>query len=503
MNMLVRLLWVGCGVGVSTSGLAAEWSSVFTVPVSVGYTDNANLAAGDKKQDESFWRIAPGFGLSAKAPHWNASVGYAYSLEQRSGDASRHDNQHLSAQFDSEVASNLLFLDANATISQQRENVLDAAGFSGQNLRDVYSWTVRPALRHQFANASRAEVAVAEYGVSSSGSNHAGDGMGERVNAGISSGGMLDALRLDLSGNDDRFRYDQPVAAAAANETHSQSAALSATLTVSPRVTPYASYGYERYYDTVASARPSQTYWRAGTMWAPSARTNLDANYGKRFSGETWAFNFRHNMRRFNWSLAYVQDVRTGRQDFVNPESLAIFNSLNDNTSLKAAVPDAAARAALVGLLMQSQGLAPITVLADRRYLDRSLTSNLAYSTAKSNSSLTVYWRDSDANKVSLPWGGGNPAGAGEHVRQKGAGLNWGYRLGVNTSLSAGLGGNIEQEPASGVENRNTYGRLGLSYVLGRHVSGTAEFRRNDRRADDSSRDYTENSILLSLVGTF
>jgi hypothetical protein len=46
-------------------------------------------------------------------------------------------------------------------------------------------------------------------------------------------------------------------------------------------------------------------------------------------------------------------------------------------------------------------------------------------------------------------------------------------------------------------------GRLGLSYVLGRHVSGTAEFRRNDRRADDSSRDYTENSILLSLVGTF
>ena len=52
-----------------------------------------------------------------------------------------------------------------------------------------------------------------------------------------------------------------------------------------------------------------------------------------------------------------------------------------------------------------------------------------------------------------------------------------GLSPGVNHFAVCRLGGNIEQEPASGGrESQITGGRFGLSYVLGRHVSGTAEF---------------------------
>lgn len=482
--------------------LAAEWSSVFSIPVSVGYTDNANLAANDKKQGESFWRMAPGFSIAANAPRWNASVSYAYSLEQRSRDSQHNDSQQLAARFGSELSENLLFLDANASIAQQRENVLDAVGFNGQNLRDVYSWTVRPAMRHQFANTSRAEVAVAEYGVSSSGSNHVGDGHGERATASVSTGGMMDALRLDLSGADDRFYYDQTSTDVQSRDTHSQNATLHATITLSQQFVPYGEYGYERIDDDKLVSQPSHTYWHAGTRWVPSSRTSLDMNYGKRFFGETWVFDLRHSMRRFNWSLSFVQDMRNGRQDFVNPESLAFFNNLNSDSNLRSAVPDAAARAALINLIMQSQGVAPITLLVDRRYIDRNLSTNLGYTTVKSNSTLSVYWRDSDASSVSLPSGGDLPAG-GQHLRQKGASLSWNYRLGARTSLNASMGGSKETLVDAGGENRNLFGRIGMAYQLGRHVSGNAEYRRNQRFADDAARDYTENSILLSLVGTF
>lgn len=502
MKLLVRVLWVSCGVSVSTSLLGAEVKATFTVPVSVGYTDNASLASDDKKESESFWRVSPGFTISARAPRWNASATYAYFMEQHSRATNRNDNQQLSAQFGSEVAENLLFLDANASIAQQRENVLDSVGFGNRNLRDVYSWTIRPALRHQFASSLRTELSVAEYGVNATGSNQAGNGIGERINASVSSGGMMDALRLDLSAADDHFTYDHPPQLSSRDDTRTQTASARATVTLSQRIMPYAQYGYERIEDVSLLKEPSQTNWRAGVTWIPSNRTSLDANYGKRFFGETWVIDFKHSMRRFNWGVSYIQDIRTGRQDFVNPDSLAIFNALNNN--LQTLVPDPAERMSLIGALMQRAGVPPLAVLIDRRYLDRNLTTNIGYSTVKSTTSLGFYWRDSDASKVSLPTvSAAVPTAGGDHIRQNGVNLNWIYRAGVRTSVSAGIGGSKEAFPDIGIENRNLFGRLGLSYQLGRHVSGSAEYHRNSRSSSDAAREYTENSILLSLTGSF
>lgn len=482
---------------------AAEWKSVFTVPVGLGYTDNAELKPDAQKESDFFWRISPGFSTVVEAPRWNAAVNYSYLWEQHSKDDKHSDNHKLNARLASELVDNLFFVDANAAISQVRQNLLDPVGFETQNLDDVFTWRVQPALKRRFANTSQGGVGVSAYGVDASGSSSLSSGVGRVVNANYSTGEMLDIARFDLLAKDDRFQYDQPPSGnAVRDDTLNQSASIRATLLKSRKFTPYASYGYENIEDTTLRRQPSQTYWNAGGIWQPSARTQLDANFGKRFFGDTWNVAFVHRTRQSNWSLNYVQDLRTGQEDVLIPDSVNTFNQLN--SQLRTAIPDPAARASFVRAFMDSQGLPPTSLLVTRNYVDKKLSANVSYLTVRSSSLLNLYARDSDASEVSLPLpptAGGQALG--DHIQQKGINLTWNYRLSPLLRCTAVTGYVAESYPDVSIDDENVFFRLGLNYQLGRHFATSSEIRRIQRSSNSAVREYTENSVLLTLISTF
>lgn len=500
MKLLTRAIWIGCTLTVPELALAAEVQSSVSVPVGVGYTDNAELKPNDQKRSDFFWRVSPGLSLVAKGPSWNSAISYTYLWEKHSKDDRHNANQNLNALFRSEVVDNLFFFDANAAINQVRENYLDPVGFDAQNLNDVFTWEVRPALKRQFANSSRAELAVSAYGVSGQGTSAYSNGLGHRARATYSSGGIMDSLRFDFSALDDRFQYDQlPYASAVRDNTVTQSISLRSTLTSSRKITPYVAYGYENIEDITLRREPTDTFWNAGFLWIPSARTRLDANFGKRFFGDTRDISFNLRARNTNWNLSYVQDLRTGQQDFLIPESVAAFNRLN--SGLQTIIPDAAQRASFISALLQSQGLPPVSILATRNYVDKNLSGNVSYATSKSTTLFNLYWRDSDASEVSLPVPGA--PGVGNRTRQKGLNLGWNYRLGINLSSSVNTGYIREQFPDVSINDDTVFGRIGLNYQMSRHFSANTELRRIDKTSNDATREYTENSIVLSLIASF
>ena len=500
MKLLTRVFWIGCAISVPKLALAAEVQSSFSVPVGLGYTDNAELKPDDQKRSDFFWRVAPGLALVAKGPSWNSAINYSYLWEKHSKDGQHNSNQNLNALFRSEVVDNLFFFDANAAISQVRENYLGSIGFDSQNLNDVFTWDVRPALRRRFANSSRAEFSVSAYGVNGQGSSASNNGLGRQFKAAYSSGGIIDSLRFDLNALDDRFQYDQlPSASAVRDNTVSQSISLRSTLTISRKITPYVLYGYENIEDITLRRQPSDTFWNAGVLWIPSARTRLDANFGKRFFGDTRDISFNVRARNTNWNLSYVQDLRTGQQDFLIPSSVAAFNRLN--SGLQTIIPDPAQRASFVSALLQSQGLPPVSILATRNYVDKSLSANVSYASPKSTTLFNIYWRDSDASEVSLPVAG--PVDAGNHVRQQGVNLGWNYRWGINLSSSLNTGYIREQFPDVSINDDTVFARMGLNYKMSRHLAANTELRRIDKTSSDATREYTENSIVLSLIASF
>lgn len=502
MNILVRVLWFGCGAAVSTSVFGADWNAAFAVPVSIGYTDNANLSSDDTKQSESFWRMAPGFTLSTRSPRWNAAVNYAYLYERRSRESQSNESQRLSASTGAELLDNLLYFDANAGITQQRDNVLANVDLdSTRNMQDVYTWSVRPALRRQFANSSTAELAATVRGVHANGSNDSGNGLGRQIRGGVSTGGMFDAVRLGVNAAEDRFRYDDVPANALRDETRNSSAGVHADLTVSSQFIPYADYGYQRILDTRLLNQSTNKFWKVGLIWTPSARTRAEASFGRRFFGETRMASLNHRMRRFSWKLAYTQGIRDGQQDFFNPQALAMASLLD--SALLLLIPDEAQRDAEVRRLLQQPGMPPLTVLGNRYYLDRNLVTGLSYATVKSVTGLDLFWRDSDSTRISAPTAVAAPAAAGEHIRQRGATLSWNYRLGARAGVNVSTGVTEEIFPLIEQESRSRFARGGVNYKLGRHVSSSAEIRRVERTTSDASRDYTANSVVLTLTASF
>lgn len=502
IKFLLKAFCASCCVLSPAILRAAEITSAVTVPVGIGYTDNAGLKPEGQTESDFFWRISPGLSLQAKGPRWNGTLSYAYQYEKHQKNERRSDNQFLSARFDSEIIDNLFYLDANAAISQVRSNFSDPVGFDAQNADDVLSWRIMPAINRQFANSSRGGAGFDLYGVKGSGENTANDGQGERIYATYSTGGLMDAARFDLSANDDRFYYENQRANAVRDYTLNQSMSARATLLLSRKFTPFAAYGYENIEDDTLRRQPSETFWNAGFSWIPSARTRLDASFGKRFFGDTRNISFSHRARRTNWILSYVQDLRTGESDVQNPFSVGISNQLN--AALVQQFPDAATRASVVRSVMDGMGLPPTSILVTRNYVDRNLTANVSYAAVKSVLMLNLYARDSDASEVSQSVPPSLSAqGMGDRLKQAGASVNWNYRLGTKVGLSTMIGFNRESYPDVGLDDDNFFTRLGVNYQIGRHLSASSELRRIQRGSTDATREYVENSILLSLIASF
>lgn len=57
--------------------------------------------------------------------------------------------------------------------------------------------------------------------------------------------------------------------------------------------------------------KPLEDYTAALINWQPSQRTQLKLDYGQRFYGESYAFDFTHRNKRLTNNIAYVEEVRT------------------------------------------------------------------------------------------------------------------------------------------------------------------------------------------------
>ena len=481
---------------------ALEWNTGARLPVSLGYTDNARLVGnGQDKTSDWYTAIRPGFSVYGASPRLQLNADYSYSYEQHHDEHSSSGGNHsLTASANSILYENWLSLATTAGISQVRQNSQDFVGFTRRNLSDSRFWTVTPTLHHRFSGDIDLQASVATTNTNSSGSAANNDGRSTATNVSLTSGRLLSKVLLTGSLSENSTDYK-----GSGTDTRDQKGSLQMSWLMSPELTPYGVWGYDKLHDDGVPDAPRQSYWSAGLNWTPSTRTALGASFGHRFFGNTGSFFMQQRSRSTSMRLSYSRDMTTSRADLLVP-FLASTRSTLDSL-YKNSIPDDAARAAFVDNYLRTNNLpenfvALLPVQSTRRFLDTSYRADMAYSGARTSVNLGLFWRDTDSGKISLADVNAS-LGAAEHTRQHGYTLDWSLRLGPKGSVGAGVGTTTSRFVHTGNDSRSNYYRTGVSYTMGRHVIGSAELRRAEQKNSQDEQERVENSALLTLTATF
>jgi uncharacterized protein (PEP-CTERM system associated) len=263
--------------------------------------------------------------------------------------------------------------------------------------------------------------------------------------------------------------------------------------------------GYDRYDYQSLGGRTAGRSWSGGFDWQPSLRTSLKASIGRHYFGTTGALDARHRSRSTVWSINYGDQVTTTRQQFLLPSSIDTAAMLDG--LFRARIPDPVLRQQAVEAYIRATGLPPslandVNYLSNRFMRQRELQASAAYTRARSTAVFTLYrtervalsTQQSDSSLL-----GSQLLSLNDNVRQIGASLTYGYRLGPRTSLNAAANAARNRSLTTGVEQDTRALRLGLVRDVGRNVRAALDLRRVRGSVGVNAGEYHENAISASL----
>lgn len=478
------------------SAAHAEVRFTPTIGATETYTDNVALARDDQARSAFVSEITPGFTLTDKSPRTTFSVTYQLHGYYVSGDTTGTNRaaNSLAAAGHAVLIDDLLFLDASASDAQQAISPFGQQvannGYASANRANVKSYQVTPSLVHSFGAFASTRISYAHNSVDSGGAG-LGHSVGDSLTASLNSGRAFGRIGWGL--NVQRQQLDDGVI----GTTSSQSATLQGSYQLSTMLRLIASVGTEKFdYTTVntngsASAQPANSghSWSTGFMWTPSARTSLQATYGKRYFGTTYSLNAFHHSRQTLWNLSYNEDVTTNRASFLSQSNVST-TAFVDNL-FSAAIPDPVARAQAVAAYIASAGLPP-TLANNTNYfsnrfqlqkqgqasvgLNSSRSTLLLAATTSKRTALSSVQADSDLL-------GAFGSAANDDTAIIGLSLYASYQLSSRSAINASANTTRNESVSTGfVDHAKSYrmaltrqfqSKLRASFEV-RHVEGTA-----------------------------
>jgi uncharacterized protein (PEP-CTERM system associated) len=309
--VLLALATAGAGAQTSTplSTGGRAWELVPTVGVGMTATSNVDLSANDKQSD-LILQVIPGFSLSGQSATLRGFVNYALtaSVYAQSKESNSFLNS-LNAQITAEPIENRLFIDANASITQQDISPLGQQSpdpsLGNPNRTEVSTLGLAPYLKGQIAAQVDYE-ARAFYTYTDSGTSQASN---SSVWGGL--------LHFDSSPRATRVGWAADISYRSADFSEGRSSfdqfnVFSLTYAVTP-VLRLALRGNYESSDLTSADTISDTGLGAGLLWNPSPRTLLFLEYDQRVFGSTHLYSFSYRTPRTMWVLSSLRSLSTGQ----------------------------------------------------------------------------------------------------------------------------------------------------------------------------------------------
>lgn len=483
------------------SANAAEWTVVPRLSLRETYTDNLRLGSGGS---DFVTQINPGISLTGVGPRFNLNTNYTMNnliyAEHSNLTRIRH---QLNARGTAELMEDFFFVDGTAAISQQNISLfgpqaIDNVNVTG-NRADVRRFNISPYIRHRFKDVATAELRYARNIVSSN-ANSLRNSQADSFSARVDSGTAFSALHWGLNYSNHMIHFDRT-----GRTVELERSIGSLRYMFTPRFGLTATGGYERNSFLSIRGSPSSPTWTAGFVWTPSERTNIVANAGQRFFGDTYFAQASHRTRLTIWNFSYIEDITTFNQQALLAGAFPVVDSLAQliaaqNPSMNPGVIQDNT-GALLGPEFSGSFFVPTNFFTNRLFLQKRLQASVAFNGVRNtlvlrgfNMTRQAYSPDDpDADLI-----GAANAALLRHTRQTGGNALWSYRISQLTR--ANLSFAYTRFSFLGTDRKDDLRliRVGLTRQFPQilpNLNGTIEYRRNERDSNQGGH-YRENAVI-------
>jgi uncharacterized protein (PEP-CTERM system associated) len=435
--------WGGSG-GAGPEGGRAFYI-VPTLSTNATLTNNVNLSATDKQSD-LILAVSPGIQIGGQSGRVRGFLNYALtgSFYARDVDSSSFTN-YLNASGNAEVVQNWLFIDANASISQQYISPFGTqspdVGLNNSNRTEVTTVNVAPYVSGQIAGQVN-YVGRAFYTFTDSGTSQAADSTVWGALLGFDSTTRWSRLSWGLD-----FTYREAKFSGQRSE-FDQLNVLSLNYAVTPELR-VSLRGNVETSNLTTFDNETTSGWGGGLRWTPSPRTNFIVEYDQRVFGNSHLYSLDYRTPRTVWAISNRQGLSTGQTNSGRGNPGSPFDLLF--AQFAAIEPDPVARAQLVNNFLRANGIDPNSslqtgYLPNQVVLERRQEGSVSWLGQRDTLIFNVYQTQSESLQP-VTFDPNDPFSAGNALKWRGASVNWVHRLTPRATLSvSGSGQRTSQD---------------------------------------------------------
>ncbi len=498
---------------ISSHADAGDWKITPSIDLRETYSDNVRLASDGNEQSDFITQISPGISVTGTGARLKLNGRYSMqNIFYASESDAKSLHHQLSGNANAELWEDIFFIDGKASISQQNTSNYGSQASDNTNITgtrsNVVTYSISPYILHHFKNFASTETRFTHDSVSTDSSMS--DSQSDRLQFRITSG--RDFGRLGWGLNYSRQKIDSTSQSGGTslsnNDSKNYSADLSYRLTPQFRLTATAGQ-QKNSYQSLTGKSSGGTYWNGGFVWTPSQRTNISANAGHQFYGNSYAFKVDHRSHRTLWSINYSEDITSTREQFLSPTVISTADFLV-NSHLFDALPEADRKAAADAFVI-ANGLPlalaeNINYFSNRYFLQKRLQASVSLTGVRNTLILSMFNSQREAQTSQTADSlllGPLDLSLNDDTRSTGMSLLWNWRIAPHTNANVNAG--ITRTTSSGSDRQEDSKtlRAAVTHRFGPDLNGTVELRRNERDSSQPTGDYTENAISASVNLSF
>lgn len=502
---LFPLLFAALFVVLTAPAWSAKWEVIPSLSTEETYTDNVSLSPDAQKQSDWITKITPGISIAATGPQLKFNASYTpeivyYAQAPQDGTTAQSSIlQRGTAVGTAELAKQLLFVDAGATVNQYNVSLqgpITAANVNTTgNLATVKSYYASPYIKRDLGSDIQSEARYTYSEVNADDPTNLANSVSDRFNLGLKSGASYKVLAWGLQYFNETINYQTQL------NTTSQVITANARRLVSPTVGVLAQAAYESYNSTGSPTSEGQA-WATGLVWTPSPVTQMAATFGRRFYGPAYLFDFKHRTALTTWSVAYKQTATNARSELFAPTPGGTAAFLD--TLLQSQYPDAEARQKAVEQFISSTALppnlgGPINFLNNQQFIKKRAEASVGILGIRNVLIASVFRETDDSSPFAGVQNGEGDFAASAKILQTGISGLWNWRISeLNTwNLSATFTRN--EFPGTEEIDYVRYLAMSFSRRLQPRLFGSLSYRRQQGDSNQNVAQYTENAVFAQL----
>ncbi len=457
----------------SMTVFAAEWTRSTGINASAVYSDNVNLVSTGK-ESEITPTLTPSVSLHGKGTRATLDLTGALEINGQGGNNDSI-NPRLQANANAELYEKVVFLDLNATATQNAIEPLDVVGSDNLSNRGnkttTYSYKISPYLKGRFKGLAEMELRYT-YNQLNHSESTVGDTSSEAFDLKIDSGTDFAKGTWGIEARHKTTDNDQ------GEVSQLSSLDLRLGYQINKRWQIDGSIGNESndFVSTQSSSDGSR--WDIGAKWTPSVRTELEFGIGDRFFGNTKRLSLSHTSKRSVLTVSYNYELTDSTTQLSDQEVFQLTDSfgnpiLNPFTGDPFLIPGS------------------LPTIGTSTFVDERIA--VSYSLKGKRSTLTL---DGDMSDITYQ-------DSTRKVSTMGLGASLTRTLSGKVSGNVGLNWDQQEESGTGNRESDTWRfQAGLNQRLGQKTNLRYSYSFTDRSSNQTGQSYEENKISLTLMHT-